>query len=106
LQHQRFLDLVQAHRDEWTANYPSNDFPDVASAGVAGACDNQKESRDASSMTDTLRDAAITGELFPGRPQCRPCVKQAEFDKDDACCAKLFVSSEAQSLGLFIVMCV
>jgi hypothetical protein len=106
LQQQRFLDLVQGHRDELTANYPSNDYPDVASAGAAGVGGNKKESRDVSSMTDTFRDSAITGELFPGRPQCRPCVEQAEFDKDDACCSKLFVSSEAHSLGLVIVICV
>jgi hypothetical protein len=106
LQHQRFLDLVQARRDELMANYPSNDYPDVAASGAAGVGGNQKESRDASSMTATFRDAAITRELFPGWPQCRPCVEQAEFDKDDACCAKLFVSSKAHSLGLVIVICV
>jgi hypothetical protein len=106
LQHQRFLDLVQAHSDELTANYPTNDYPDVAAACAAGVGGNQKDSRDASSMAATLQDAAIIGELFPGRPQCRPCVEQAEFDKDDACSAKLFVSSKAHSLGLVIVMCV
>jgi hypothetical protein len=33
-----------------------------------------------------VRDAPITGELFPGRPLCRPGVELAEFDKGDACC--------------------
>jgi hypothetical protein len=106
LQHHRFLDPAQAHSHELTTNYPSNDCPHMADSGAAGVRGHRKEYRDGSSMTAVLRDAAIIGELFTGRPLCRSGVELSEFDKDDVCCAKQFASSKAHFHGLIIVVCV
>jgi hypothetical protein len=54
LQHQRFLDLVQAHSHELTENSPGNDYPNVAAASAEGFGGNRKASRDGSSMTAAL----------------------------------------------------
>jgi hypothetical protein len=104
LQHRRYLDIIRVHSDRVTAAYPSGVISQdqAASEGFG-----REESHECSGMSAALKEAAVSGELFPGLPACRPGVDTSSCAKDDRNnCSKVYVVPKAHSQGLIIVVCV
>jgi hypothetical protein len=95
LQHRRYLDIVCVHSDRVTADYP---FGVVSQDQAATEGFGREESHECSGTSAALKEVAVSGELFPGLPACRPASTCRAAQKMTVTIVQKFTSSPRRIL--------